>query len=95
MTDKPKKIKEWVTSEKQQLFAVKKDGLLQTKGGLCGNKSVLMAFWLHRNHNVIGCDDPDCDCDCDPLDQLWADHADGATIVPVTIVELENKGAWH
>ena len=89
MTDKPKKIKEWVTSEKQQLFAVKKDGLLQTEGGLCGDKSAIMALWLLRKHNVAGCGNPDCDC----LDQAWADHTGGATVVPVTVVELEGEGA--
>lgn len=74
-----------------QLFAVKKDGILQAAGGLCDDKFGLMTLWLFRNHGVVGCGDPDCDC----LDQAWADHADGATIVPVTIVELENEGAVH
>ena len=70
-----------------QLFAVKKDGILQASGGLCGDKLELMMFWLFREHSIVGYDNPDCDC----LDQAWADHADGATIVPVTIVELESE----
>jgi hypothetical protein len=72
-----------------QLFAVKKDGILQVSDGLCDDKFTLMGFWLFRKHNVAGCGNPDCDC----LDQAWSAHADGATVVPVTVVELEGEGA--
>ena len=72
-----------------QLFAVKKDGVLQVTEGLAGDKIALMTVWLFSNHGVVGCGNPDCDC----LDQAWADHADGATIVSVTVVELEGDGA--
>lgn len=74
-----------------QLFAVKKDGILQTSGGLCGDKLELMMFWLFREHSVLGCGNPYWDSLCDSLAQAWVDYADGATIVPVTIVELESE----
>ena len=72
-----------------QLFAVKKDGVLQVSDGLAGDKIALIAVYLFNNHGVVGCDKPDCDWGC--LDQAWAKHADGATIVPVTVVEIESE----
>lgn len=71
-----------------QLFAVKKDGILQMRGGLSDDKFALKCGYLMAVHHVVGCGDPDCDC----IDQAWAEHADGATIVPVTIIETAPEG---
>lgn len=71
-----------------QLFAVKKDGILQMHGGLSDDPFNVKTLYLMQVHHVVGCNNPDCDC----IDRAWADHADGATIVPVTIVETAPEG---
>lgn len=72
-----------------QLFAVKKDGILQMRGGLSDDKFALKCGYLMSVHHAVGCGDRACGC----IDQAWSDHADGATIVPVTIVETAPEGA--
>ena len=72
-----------------QLFAVKKDGVLQVSDGFYDDKFTLMAVYLLNNHGVVVC----ASLGCGHLVQAWADHADGVTIVPVTVVELESERA--
>ena len=74
-----------------QLFAVKKNGILQVSDGLAGDKISLIGAYLFKSHGFVSCDKPDCDWGC--LEQEWAKHADGATIVPVTVVEIESERA--
>ena len=74
--------------EKPTYYAVKKDGILLTDFIISQDDLMLMEFYLLENHKVkIFCDNLECNC----LQDAWEKHADGAEIVPVTIVETQEE----
>lgn len=74
-----------------QMFAVKKDGALQMHCGIAGDEYSLKAGWLMEGHGIVPCGNPECGC----TDRAWGEHADGATIVPITLVEAAPEGAGN
>ena len=76
--------------EKPMFYAVKKGGILQPALGMSHDKWGLMKFYLLENHKVIiPCDSLECNC----VQDAWEKYADGAEIVPVTIVETQEECA--
>ena len=74
--------------EKPMFYAVKKDGILQPALGMSHDKWGLMKFYLFENHYVINtCNKIECNC----VNDAWEEYADGAEIVPVTIVETQEE----
>lgn len=71
-----------------QLFAVKRKGKILYGEGLSIEPFIIKQMYLANTEGIFGCGNPDCDC----IDKAWADHADGATIVPVTIIETAPEG---
>ena len=74
-----------------QVFAVKKDGILQMHCGIARDEYSLKAGWLMDGHGIAPCGDPECGC----TDRAWEELEGGATIVPVSIVETAPEGAGN